>query len=114
MDPRDYTEAWRAVGNNNIEVDCTVWEDMKITYGATMDAQRNDIEGYFQTAHTAFYLYETPEELKFRELYSNIVDTGYDLSIKAEIFWNSLICPANQETGVATVFSRPAWWCGIT
>jgi len=110
MDPRDYAELWRAIGNNNIEVDCTVWEDMESTYGATMSAQQNDIIQYFQFTHRAFYLYDTPEELRFRQLFSNIVDTGYDLSIKAEIFWNSLRCPANQETGVATVFSNPAWW----
>jgi hypothetical protein len=110
MDPRDYAELWRAIGNNNIEVDCTVWEDMESTYAASQQAQVKEVIEYFQDAHTAFYLYDTPEELRFRELFSNIVDTGYDLSIKAAIFWNTLKCPANQETGVATVFSNPSWW----
>jgi hypothetical protein len=109
MDPLDYTQYWRAVGNNNIEADCTVWEDMRETYRATTGAQQRDIVDYFINAHTSFYLYETPEELRFRELFSNIVDTGYDLCIKAEIFWNSLRCPANQETGVATAFPEPYW-----
>jgi len=102
MDPLDYTMSG-VIGNNNTEVDCNTWADIYSTYQQVIWDHTKKVIVYFNNMCIHYYLDQTPEYLRFKELFSNVVDAGYAFGIKAEIYFNSLRCPSDQRTGVEDV-----------
>jgi hypothetical protein len=98
MDPVDYYVG-KVIGPDNIEVDCTEWNNIEQISYQTLFFLYNDFNSYSETVFRTLYEYESDSELKAREFFNEYIDASYDLAIKSAIFYNSLRCVSNQETG---------------
>ena len=98
-DSCDYTN-WGVYGTGTTEVDCVIWEDMRITASATRDAFIKALNQYI-LASSPCVNGEDCESVFIDKIYTDFWQGCYiDFVKKYQVFWNMMICEENKITGI--------------
>ena len=101
-DSCDYTN-WGVYGTGTTEVDCVIWEDMRITASATRDAFIKALNQYILASSPCVYG-EDCESVFNEKIYTDFWQGCYiDFFNKYLLFWNMMICDGeDKKTGIVT------------